>query len=78
MQKGIDFMLPFVIDKSLWEYMPDVMYWDEWPIAQPFLFFGSIGLNNIEYIKVWKSLEHFPTNDEVVRNLPIRNPLIWL
>lgn len=78
MQKGIDFMLPFVIDKSLWEYTPDVMYWDEWPIAQPFLFFGSIGLNNIEYIKVWKSLEHFPTNDEVVRNLPIRNPLIWL
>lgn len=78
MQKGIDFILPFVTDKSLWKYPPDVMYWDEWPVAQPFLFFGSMGLKNQEYLQIWKKLAHFPTNDEVIRNLPIQNPLIWL
>lgn len=78
MQKGFDFLLPFVKDKSSWDYVPDVMYWDEWPVAQPFLFFGAIGFNNETYLEVWKTLDHFPENDEVVRNLPIRNPLIWL
>lgn len=77
-QKGFDFLLPFVTDKSSWGYQSDVMYWDEWPVAQPFLFFGAIGLKNETYIEVWKTLEHFPVNDEVIRNMPIRNPLIWL
>lgn len=77
-QKGFDFLLPFVMDKSTWEYKPDVMYWDEWPVAQPFLFFGAIGLKNETYLEVWKTLDHFPVNDEVIRNLPIRNPIIWL
>lgn len=77
-QKGIDFMLPFVMNKSLWKYRPDVMYWDEWPVAQPFLFFGSMGLKNRAYLETWRTLDHFPVNDEVIRNLPIRNPLIWL
>ncbi|MDD2216172.1 MAG: alginate lyase family protein [Fermentimonas sp.] len=77
-QKGFDFLLPFVTDKSSWEYQSDVMYWDEWPVAQPFLFFGAIGLKNETYIEIWKTLEHFPVNDEVIRNMPIRNPLIWL
>jgi hypothetical protein len=78
MQKAFDFLLPFVIDKSAWEYKPDVMYWDEWPVAQPFLFFGAIGLKNETYLEVWKTLDHFPENEEVIRNLPIRNPIIWL
>jgi len=74
----MDFMLPYVIDKSSWGYQPDVMYWDEWPVAQPFLFFGAIGLKNESYLEVWRILDHFPVNDEVIRNLPIRNPIIWL
>lgn len=77
-QKGFDFLVPFVIDKSAWEYKPDVMYWDEWPVAQPFLFFGAIGLKNETYLEVWKTRDHFPVNGEVIRNLPIRNPIIWL
>jgi hypothetical protein len=77
-QKGIEFLLPFVVDKSTWPYKSDVMYWDEWPVAQPFLFLGAFGLQNETYMEVWKSLEHFPINDEVIRNLPIRNPIIWL
>lgn len=76
-EKGIEFMLPFIRDKSSWQYQQDVMYWDEWPVAHPFLLFGSKGLKKKEYLETWLPLEHFPTNDEVIRNLPIRNPLIW-
>lgn len=30
------------------------------------------------WFETWKSLDHFPEVDEVIRNLPIRNPVIWM
>jgi hypothetical protein len=54
------------------------MYWNNWPVAQPFLFFGWIKYNNKEWFDTWKGLDHFPETEEVIRNLPIRNPLIWI
>jgi hypothetical protein len=78
MFKAIQFMAPFVQDKSRWTYPKDVMYWDQWPIAQPFLIFGFHEFKEAAWLETWNELEHFPTNQEVIRNLPIRNPLIWL
>ena len=75
---SIEFMYPFVANKENWKYTPDVMYWNDWPVAQPFLIFGYNGYHKKEWFQLWKKLEHFPTNEEVIRNLPVRNPLIWL
>ena len=77
-KKGIDFMYPYIKDKSKWPYGKDVMYWEEWPIAQPALIFGSVYYENRLYFNLWKSLEHEIINEEVDRNCPIRNPLIWI
>ena len=54
------------------------MYWEEWPVRQPFLLFAGRAYNKPEYIELWKSLEGYPATQEVIRNLPIRNPLIWV
>jgi len=78
MQKGIEFMYPFIVDKSAWPYPADVMYWEEWPVAQPALLFAWAAYKNESYFNTWRVLEHFPENEEVIRNLPIRNPVIWL
>ena len=77
MHKALDFMLPYVQDKSLWPYGEDVMYWDEWPVAHPAFLFGWARFGDRAYYDVWKEHEHFPDNGEVLRNLPVRNPLIW-
>jgi hypothetical protein len=77
-RKGIAFLYPYVADKRLWTYKKDVMYWEEWPVAQPFLVFGAAAFQRNEWFDTWKRLDHQPSNAEVVRNLPIRNPLIWL
>ena len=69
---------PYIADKSSWPFAEDVMFWDEWPVAQPALLFSICNTSNRTYLEIWKSLEHFPTNDEVIRNLPIRHPLLWL
>ena len=77
-KKGIEYLHAYVADKSKWPFAKDVMYWQEWPVAQPFLVFGANAYNNKDWLNTWKTLEHDPTVEEVIRNLPVRNPLIWL
>jgi hypothetical protein len=77
-KKGIEFMFPFIANKASWPYAKDVMYFDEWPVAPISLLFGSKATHNSSWFDTWQKLEHFPTNEEVIRNTPIRNPLIWI
>jgi hypothetical protein len=77
-KKGIEYLYPFVKDKSLWPFQKDVMHWENWPVAQPFLLFGANAYQNEAWFKTWKKLDHQPKDEEVIRNLPIRNPLIWM
>lgn len=78
MPRGLDYMQPYVVDKSSWPLPPDVMYGEEWPVAQPAFLFGAIKFADARYLRAWQSYAHFPQVFEVKRNLPIRNPLIWL
>ncbi|MCG6189730.1 alginate lyase family protein [Maribellus maritimus] len=78
LEKGAEFMFPYVKDKSAWPYKHDVMYWDEWPVRHPFLLFAGKAYDKPEYINLWQTLDAYPKTQEVIRNLPIRNPLIWL
>lgn len=76
-KKGIEYLYPFIADKKKWPHKQDVMYWDNWPVAQPFLVFGAKAFNNKEWFDTWKALDHSPIVEEVIRNLPVRNPVIW-
>jgi len=78
MRKGIAFLYPYLDDKAKWPFAKDVMYWEEWPVAQPALIFGAGTFNEMAWLTTWKRLDHHPVVPEVVRNLPIRHPLIWL
>lgn len=78
LKSAIEFMYPFVKNKTLWPFQPDVMFWANWPVAQPFLVFGYQKYKCKSWLDTWQSLEHFPQTAEVIRNLPVRNPLIWM
>ena len=78
MQKAMEFMLPFIADKKKWPHPPDVMYFDEWPVRQPSLLFAGLALQKLEYIALWRTLDPDPTVEEIVRNFPIRQPMLWL
>jgi hypothetical protein len=75
--KGIAFLFPFVKDKNLWPFKKDVMYWDDWPVAQPFLYFGAQAFQNKYYYHAWSTLPHETAVEEIIRNVPVRHPLIW-
>jgi len=77
-KKGIEFLYPYLADKSKWPYQKDVMHWESWPVAQPSLLFGAQAFHKQDWFGTWKQAEHAPTNEEVIRNLPVRHPLIWI
>jgi hypothetical protein len=77
-KKAIDYLYPFVADKSKWPLKPDVMYWNDWPVAHPFLLFGANRFGVQPWLDTWKQLDHDPWVEEVIRNLPIRHPLLWI
>jgi hypothetical protein len=78
MKKAMEFIFPFIQDKSKWPGKHDVLYWDEWPVRQPSLVFAGVKFNQPEYLKVWQSLKADPQTPEVVRNVPLRHPLLWI
>jgi len=77
-KKGIAYLYPFVADKNKWPFRHDVMHWEAWPVAQTFLFMGASAYHQQEWLDTWKRLNHAPTDEEIIRNLPVRNPLIWI
>lgn len=78
LKKGTEFLFPYVADRSKWLYPPDVMYFEEWPVRHTFLLFAGEAYNSDKYLQLWQKLNGYPSTPEVIRNLPIRNPLLWL
>jgi len=77
-KKAVDFYLPFIADKSKWPFPKDVEYFDDLPNRQPSLLFAGIAYNQPKYIALWKKLSPDPKTAEIVRNFPIRQPLLWI
>jgi hypothetical protein len=78
MRKAMAYMVPFIEDKRRWTLKPDVMYFDAWPVRHPALLFGGLALGEQSYVALWKTLDPDPTVDEVVRNYPVRQPVLWV
>ena len=78
MARALAYMYPYIADKSRWPKPPDVMYFNDWPVRQPSLLFGGLAFNKKEYLDLWKKLDPDPTVDEVIRNWPVRQPVLWV
>lgn len=78
LKKGLEFIFPYITDKSKWPYQKDIYIWDEWPVCHPSLLFAALEFNNQEYIDTYLKLQAYPTHPEVIRNLPVRHPVIWI
>ncbi|HEX2862664.1 MAG TPA: alginate lyase family protein [Lacunisphaera sp.] len=76
--KGVGFLAPYLADKSKWPKPPDVMYWNEWPVRQPCLLFGALAAGEPRWLATWQRLEADPSGEEVRRNFPVREPVLWI
>lgn len=78
LRKAVAFLYPYIKDKKSWPYPKDVMYFDDFPVRQPSLVFAGVAYHNDDCLKLWRTLNPDPTVEEVIRNMPIRQPALWL
>lgn len=77
-QRALEFLYPYMLDKTQWPYDPDVQSYDNWPVAVTGLLFAGIACKQPKYIQLWKELTKDPKDPEVRRNMAIRQPILWL
>jgi hypothetical protein len=78
LRKAVACMEPYIADKKLWPYTYDVQHFDALPVRQPSLLFAGLAYNEPKYLEVWRTLEADPKVPEIIRNYPIRQPLLWV
>lgn len=76
--KTIDFMVPYIRDRSKWPFQHDVEYFDDLPVRQPSLLFAGLAYKDEMYLQLWKTLNPDPTVPEIIRNFPVRQPVLWV
>ncbi len=74
---ALAYMFPYIDNKTIWPIDPDVMYYENFPVRNPSLLFGGVALYVSDYIDLWARLDPDPATVEVIRNYPIRQPLLW-
>lgn len=74
----MQFMYPYIKDKSKWPFAHDVEHFDDFPVRNPALLFSGLAYDQQSYIALWKKLNPDPVVPEVIRNFPIRQPLLWM
>ncbi len=76
--RAAEFLYPYLKDKSAWKWAKDVEHFDSLPVRSPGLLFAGIACGETKYIDLWKTLDPDPTDREIIRNYPIRQPLLWV
>jgi hypothetical protein len=78
MQKAVDFITYYVINKNVWPFERDVAHWDELPGKRPYLLLSSLAYKELAYYITWKNTPARPLTHEGLRNLPMKNILLWI
>ena len=76
--RAAEFIYPYIEDKSTWKWAKDVEHFDALPVRSPGLLFAGLAIKEQRYLELWKRLNPASTDKEIVRNYPIRQPLLWV
>jgi hypothetical protein len=76
--KAAEFLYPYLKDKNMWPYAKDVEHFDALPVRSPGLLFAGLACDRRQYIALWKTMNSDPADPEIIRNYPIRQPLLWV
>lgn len=76
--EAIAFMATFIADRTRWPFARDVEYFDGWPVRHPSLLFGARALGRSDWQRLWARLDPDPKIGEIVRNFPVRQPMLWI
>lgn len=72
------FLYPYLRDKKAWPYAKDVEHFEALPVRSPGLLFAGLACHRDDYLVLWKTLNPDPADPEIIRNYPVRQPLLWV
>ncbi|MBE2214116.1 MAG: alginate lyase family protein [Opitutaceae bacterium] len=75
---AVDFLVPYLADRSAWPYPRDVAHFDAWPARQPVLLLAAYRLGRPDCLALWERLDPDPADLEVRRNIAVTQPLLWV
>jgi hypothetical protein len=77
-KKAIEFITPYILDKSSWPYPKDVMHYDAFPARNSFMVFAGCVLGMKPLLDFYESLPLESEDEEARRNVAVRLPVLWM
>jgi hypothetical protein len=68
----------YIRDRVKWPYPADISHFNLLPCRRPTLVFAGRAYGNADYVTLWRGLNPDPTDAEILRSFPIRQPVLWL
>ena len=77
MRVAIAHHAPFIRDRKSWPYRADSNHFNNLPGRRPALLFAARAYSQPDYAALWRTLNPDPTDPEILRTFPIRQPILW-
>jgi hypothetical protein len=78
MRSAIAYHFPFIADRTQWPFRADATRFNELPGRRPSLLFCARAYQRPEYAALWLTLPPDPPTPEILRSIPIHQPLLWV
>ena len=69
---------PYIANRAKWPYPADQTHFNQLPARRPALVFAGRAFTQPDYVTLWRTLPPDPTDPEILRTFPIRQPILWL
>lgn len=77
MCKAAAFLYPYLKNRNAWPYAHDIEHFESLPVRSPGLLFTGLACHQQDELTVWARLNPDPSDPEIIRNYPVRQPLLW-
>ena len=77
MRAAVAHHAPFIKDRKTWPYRADSTHFNDLPARRPALLFAARAYSQPDYAALWQTLTPDPTDPEILRTFPIRQPILW-
>ena len=76
--RALDFITPYLLNKELWPYPPDVMHFNAFPARHGFLLLAGCTMGRQELLDLYYKLPKESQDEEARRNIASRQPMLWI
>jgi hypothetical protein len=78
MRAAMAYHFPYIQGRGRWPYLADASHFADLPGRRPGLLLAARAYNRPEYAALWKMLPPDPGDAEILRTIPIHQPLLWV